>query len=718
MPADVTPAKDDTPKTPPTADATHNGTSTNAADKGDTTAKPGADHQDAVKTAETEATKSFMDDIWGEWFKSSPTATSDKAATPTAATGDAAKTNDNASATSGTTAKASGDSGVCSVSGAPSDWSSINFDEAPSIYGLCSADSSKSNTTDASKLGQDPAAKSEPGFFDWAYDKVSGAASYVAEKADDLWDWTENLGKTTATAIQNDASNEHGKAEAVTGADGKISYFKTTTDTGTKILSDGGHQFTDSKGGTVYAGKNGEIYSQSADGSSIYTRNADKSQTYKTGDTEYTRTADGKYEMRDAEGHLTKVTNQGQITEINKMFSAAQYTTTVDAAGTSAVMGRLETFKDAQRTMDHDGNTFISRNNGVTEFTDKAGHHYRFDHIHHTKQIEENGKWRDLTAEERAKFHWRKGKHGGEEAQINGATIGDDGKVTTNEGVTIGQQETPGGKMIGTIPPVEGKGQAQITLNPDQTSVMELGGKATVVNPNDPHHLVTQYAEDRIGGFNPNDPNNVCLVTYDGTDNSMSFDDFSWDSNGEAHLNWADLDVSSEGIIHNADGSELFYSSPEKIESSSSKTAAACSTADAAVASVTSKIGTTTLTSGDVAVLGGALGGLQASFNEAMACGNFAAACEALAAQGDVYAAMGLAEQHKAAAENLRGLNMSESQIVGAAGDVTAMSASTLMDKMDADINGPNAVSAGGRLAYFSQHGRDISDEEAKRLTA
>jgi len=198
----------------------------------------------------------------------------------------------------------------------------------------------------------------------------------------------------------------------------------------------------------------------------------------------------------------------------------------------------------------------------------------------------------------------------------------------------------------------------------------------------------------------------------------MSFDDFSWDSNGEAHLNWADLDVSSEGIIHNADGSELFYSSPEKIESSSSKTAAACSTADAAVASVTSKIGTTTLTSGDVAVLGGALGGLQASFNEAMACGNFAAACEALAAQGDVYAAMGLAEQHKAAAENLRGLNMSESQIVGAAGDVTAMSASTLMDKMDADINGPNAVSAGGRLAYFSQHGRDISDEEAKRLTA
>lgn len=577
----------------------------------------------------------------------------------------------------------------------------------------------------AKDIGHDGALNIAPLSFNTApeshwWSALSGAGHYIAGAVEKGWDNLTASLSDAYSSIRSDKSNITTKIEARVGADGKPEYFESRSDNSVRTLSEGEQRYRDSKGGTIIRNtKSGEITSQSADGGEVYTRRADGTELLKTGDLEYIKGKDGKYHVRDKEGNETEVTNQGAITRLKHGFSVAQRITTIDATAAKPEEGQLETMTDGQRYKDRHGNVIVARENGVREVTTADGKHFRFDRNHHTIEIEEDGKWHSMSREEfRALRHCHVDHdgHGQDRIKINGVTIDRDGKVDTAEKVTLGQA-TPDGKMTATVPTDSDKA-AIVVNNPDHTSTLSVAGHVTRVNPGDPSHLVEQFKQNADGSLGASQFSfNSQSETF-----STPFAQFGPDG---THLNWVDVTIDHEGSVFSRTGALIFQSRAE-IESSSAASQQACQSASAAIAAVSSKIGSQAMDSGDVAALTSCLGDLDGAMSAAMSCGNFVAMCQIMSARWDLESAISQASEQVALAEVMRANNMSDSDIVAAAGDVSSRGVYGAAVDQEVAVLGADSRSYEGRLAYFNKTGKLATleqdgfsaDDQMKRLSA
>ena len=578
----------------------------------------------------------------------------------------------------------------------------------------------------AKDIGQDGTLNIAPLSFNAApeshwWSALSGAGHYIAGAVEKGWDNLTASLSDAYSSIRSDKTNITTKIEAHVGADGKPEYFESRSDHSVRTLSEGEQRYRDSKGGSIIRNtKTGEITSQSADGGEVYTRKADGTELLKTGDLEYIKEKDGKYHVRDREGNETEVTNQGAITRLKHGFSVAQRITTIDATAAKPEEGQLETMTDGQRYKDRQGNVIIARENGVREVTTADGKHFRFDRDHHTIEIEEDGKWRSMSRQEfRALRHCHVDHdgHGQDRFKINGVTIDRDGKVDTQEKVTLGQA-THDGKMTATVPTDSDK-PAIIVNNPDHTSTLSVAGHVTRVNPGDPTHLVEQFKQNADGSLGASQFSfNSQSETF-----STPFAQFGPDG---THLNWVDVTIDHEGSVFSSTGIVIFQASKVEIESSSASSQQACQSASAAIAAVSSKIGSQAMDSGDVAALTSCLGDLDGAMSAAMSCGNFVAMCQIMSTRCDLESAISQASEQVALAEVMRANNMSDSDIVAAAGDVSSRGVYGAAVDQEVAVLGADSRSYEGRLAYFNQTGKVATleqdslsaDDQLNRLSA
>lgn len=472
------------------------------------------------------------------------------------------------------------------------------------------------------------------------WDGITSAAHTVAGYVAQGWDALSDKVDDTYKSVLNDSDNKTTHVEAKLGSDGKPEYFTQTNDNGTRTLSATEERFTDAKGATIIKDtKTGEITSQSADGEDIYTRKADGTEVYRSKDIEYTKNKDGTYEARDDKGNVTEISDKGAITQIDCIFKVAQRITSIDETTAKPEKGQLETMTDGQRYMDHRGNLVVARDNGVREITTTDGQHYRVDRDHQQIEIEENGQWRTLSKEEFVSLHnghIDQDDQGKNTIEVGGVKVGADGKVTTEDKVTVGQS-TPDGKMVATVPTESGK-PAVVTNNPDHTSSLALDGHITKVNPSDHAHLVQRFSENSDGSQGAAESN------YDSDDNTFWTPDLTWSDNG-TYLGWSDTYIDPSGGLFSSDGSSIFDDSPYAQQVSSTQTTDTCQNADSVVASVASKLGSHNLESGDLSVLSSSLSDLDGALNVAMSSGNFDAACQLMQAKGEVSTAIAEAAQ-------------------------------------------------------------------------
>lgn len=546
------------------------------------------------------------------------------------------------------------------------------------------------------------------------WDSLSYAGHAVASFVEKGWDHITDGLSDTYKSIAGDASNVKTKVEAKTGADGKPVYFETRSDNSTRALSEGEQRYRDAKGGTIIKNsKTGEITSQSADGDEVYTRKADGTEVLKTKDLEYLKGKDGKYHVRDRDGNETEVSNQGAITRLNHGFKIAQRITSIDETTAKPERGQLETMTDGQRYQDRHGNIIVARENGVREVTTTEGQHFRLDRANHKVEIEENGKWRELTQAEFEKFHHchrdRDG-HGRNRFQINGVTVDGDGKVATQENVTLGKT-SPDGKMTATVPTDTGK-PAVVVNNPDHSSTLEVGGHITKVNPDDPKHLVEQFKE------NPDGTIGERQFSFDANNDSLTtpYADFGPDG---THLDWADVTIDSYGSVTSDSGSVIFEGQSSAVYASSANSEAACQRADSIASAVTAKIGSQALDTGDIAALHSCMGELNGALALAMSCGNFAAACQIMSTKGEIAGAISQASQQVALADTMRSNNMTDGDIVSAADDVSSKGVVGAAVDQEMATRGANSQTREAQLAYLSKYGTaGLTEEQIRRLTA
>jgi hypothetical protein len=550
------------------------------------------------------------------------------------------------------------------------------------------------------------------------WDGISSMGHAIAGAVEKSWDALSDKVDDTYKSILADSDNKTTHVDAKIGADGKPEYFQQTSDNGVRQLSDGEQRYTDAKGGTIIKNtKTGEITSQSADGDDIYTKKADGTEIYRSKNIEYTKNKDGTYEARDDKGNVTEVSDKGAITKIDGIFTVAQRITSIDATTAKPAKGQLETMTDGQRYMDRAGDVIVARNNGDREVTTADGQHFRFDRDHKKIEIEENGKWRTLTRQEFEGFrHCHMGQGGqkgqaGNDIQVGGVKVGPDGKVSTDDKVTLGEQAGVGAKMVATVP-TEGGKPAVVTTNPDHTSTLDLNNHLTRVNPDDKTHLVERFSENADGTLGASD------FCYNSQDQSFWTPDLTWTPDG-TYMGWNDTFLDPLGTLSTYDDNTIFDGSPDAVRSSATQSEQSCRNADNAVASVTSKIGSQSLDAADLAALNSSLGDLDGALNVAMTAGNFSAACQIIQAKGEVATAISEASQQVALSDLMRSGNMSEGDIVSAADEVSSRGVQGAAVSQEVQVLGPNAQTFEGRLAYMSEFGiSGLTDEQKRQLTA